>query len=115
MSPLMSAGWIGLFITMINLLPLGQLDGGHIIYALVGKRWHRIIANTFLGFLLVLGAVWTGWLVWAALIVFLIKVKHPPTLDDTIPIGRTRRKLGWLAIAIFVLTFMPLPFGKMAF
>ncbi len=84
MSPLTFAGWIGLFVTMINLLPLGQLDGGHIIYALVGRRWHRIIASTFLGMILLLGVVWTGWLVWAVLIVFLIKVKHPPTLDDTI-------------------------------
>jgi hypothetical protein len=109
MSPLLFAGWAGLFVTMANLLPMGQLDGGHILYALVGKKWQRIIAYAFLGVLLVLGLLWTGWLIWAALIVFLIKVKHPPTLDDTIPISKGRRMLGWLAVMIFVVTFMPLP------
>jgi Zn-dependent protease len=83
MSPLMFAGWIGLFVTMANLLPMGQLDGGHIMYALVGKRWQRIIA------------------------------KHPPTLDDTVSIGQGRRRLGWLSVVIFVVTFMPLPLGQM--
>ena len=112
MSPLMFAGWAGLFVTMVNLLPMGQLDGGHIMYALVGKRWQRIIAYAFLGVLLILGLLWSGWLIWAALIVFLIKVKHPPTLDDTVPIGQGRRRLGWLSVVIFVVTFMPLPLGQ---
>lgn len=109
MSPLLFAGWIGLFVTMMNLIPMGQLDGGHIIYALVGKKWHRVIAGSFLGILAVLGIVWTGWLVWAALIVIVLKVRHPATLDDSVPLDGNRRKIGWLAIAIFVLTFMPLP------
>ncbi len=115
LSPLIYAGWVGLFVTMMNLLPMGQLDGGHIVYALVGKRLHRIIANTSLGVLLALGLVWTGWLFWAAMVVFIVKVKHPPTLNDDIGLGPTRRRLGWLAILIFVLTFMPLPLKIISF
>ena len=115
MSPMIYAGWVGLFVTMMNLLPMGQLDGGHIIYALVGKRTHRIIAYTALGILLVLGFVWPGWLVWAALIVFIVKVKHPPTLDDHMNLDSRRRKIGWLAVGIFVITFMPLPIQTISF
>jgi membrane-associated protease RseP (regulator of RpoE activity) len=110
LSPLIYAGWVGLFVTMMNLLPMGQLDGGHIIYALVGRRAHRIVANTTLGILLVMGLVWTGWLFWAALVTFIVKVSHPPTLNDEIDLDPRRKKLGWLAIIILVLTFMPLPF-----
>jgi len=109
-SPLIYAGWVGLFVTMMNLMPLGQLDGGHIMYALVGKKRHRIIANTALIAMLGLGLLWTGWLFWAALVVFIVKIKHPPTLNDDIPLDPLRQKIGWLAIAIFVVTFMPLPF-----
>lgn len=114
MSPLLFAGWIGLFVTMINLLPLGQLDGGHIVYALAGRRRHRIIASTFLGVLLVMGLIWTGWLIWAALIFFFIKVKHPPTLDDTVPLGKRRRRIGWMAIIVFAVTFMPIPLREVS-
>lgn len=104
------AGWVGLFVTMMNLLPMGQLDGGHIVYALVGKRMHKYIANTVLIILLALGFVWTGWIFWAALVTFIIKVKHPPTMDDDSPLDKRRKIVGWIAIAIFLLTFVPMPF-----
>ncbi|MBU1320476.1 MAG: site-2 protease family protein [candidate division Zixibacteria bacterium] len=115
LSPLIYAGWVGLFVTMMNLLPMGQLDGGHIIYALVGRKRHRLIANTALVAMLGLAFIWTGWLFWAALVVFIVKVKHPPTLDDEIEIDPVRRRLGWIAILIFVVTFMPLPLSVVSF
>jgi hypothetical protein len=67
------------------------------------------------GVLVVLGILWQGWLVWAALVVFLFKVKHPPTLNDDAPIGPGRRRLGWLAILIFAMTFMPFPLREVSF
>ncbi len=114
-NPLIHAGWVGMFVTMMNLLPLGQLDGGHITYALVGKRHHKYIANGFLILLLGLAFIWMGWLFWAALVTFVIKVKHPPTLDDSAPLDRRRLILGWTAVMIFVLTFVPIPLRVIPF
>jgi len=110
LNPFIYAGWVGLFVTMMNLLPMGQLDGGHIIYALVGKKIHKYIANIVLVILLALGFVWTGWIFWAALVTFIIKVKHPPTMNDVTPLDRRRKIIGWIAVGIFILTFVPMPF-----
>ncbi len=171
--PVLFAGWLGLFFTALNLLPVGQLDGGHVLYALVGATWHRRLAQTFVFLLLVsggmgfvqevrpalydMGPLWgrtswlilaaiyygylsriyretyryrivalvgltaavgaaaaigpavmaygyTGWLVWTLLIVFLIRVEHPPVVyaQELTP---TRRVLGYLAIVILILCF----------
>jgi membrane-associated protease RseP (regulator of RpoE activity) len=171
--PVLFAGWLGLFFTALNLLPVGQLDGGHVVYALFGDTWHRWFAQAFVLLLLLLGgigfidqarpalyemgALWghlswlilatiyygylyrifggdargmvwglfglmigvgiatalgpsvmqygyTGWLVWTLLIVFLIRVEHPPVVQEQ-ELTPTRRVLGYLAIAIFVLCF----------
>jgi membrane-associated protease RseP (regulator of RpoE activity) len=171
--PVLFAGWLGLFFTALNLLPVGQLDGGHVLYALFGHTWHRRFAQAFvflllwsggigfmdevrpaladmgagwgalswpilallfyaylyrplgrrhkqiaagaLGLLLgVVGAVaigpaltqfgYTGWLVWTLLIIFLIRVEHPPVVQRN-QLTPTRRVLGYLAIVIFLLCF----------
>jgi membrane-associated protease RseP (regulator of RpoE activity) len=109
MSPLVYAGWVGFFVTMMNLLPIGQLDGGHIVYALAGKRAHKYVAYATLAALAALGFLWSGWFVWAAVSVFVVKIKHPPTIDDVTPIDPVRKRIGWTAIAIFALTFVPVP------
>ena len=106
--PIALAGWFGLFVTFLNLLPVGQLDGGHVAYALFG-RWHRLISRLVLAVIFVLGfRGWQGWFVWVALLLF-IGVDHPPTRDTQTPLDGRRRVAAWLTIGAFVLTFMPAP------
>jgi membrane-associated protease RseP (regulator of RpoE activity) len=108
--PIALAGWFGLFVTFLNLLPVGQLDGGHVAYALFG-RWHRWIARLFLGVIAVLGFLgWEGWFVWVILLL-VIGVDHPPTQDVDTPLDGPRRVAGWLTVGAFVLTFMSNPIG----
>ena len=108
--PLAFAGWLGIFVTALNLIPLGQLDGGHILYA-VGGTTQRRLGAAFIVILLLLGLVWWGWWLWAgmALILGRGRVAHPPVLVEEIPLGVGRRILGWAALALFVLTFSPAP------
>jgi membrane-associated protease RseP (regulator of RpoE activity) len=103
------AGWVGLLVTMLNLLPVGQLDGGHIGYALFGRAQQVIAKIVWVG-LVVLGFFWPGWFVWAVLMLVL-KTKHPPTLNDTIPLTRTHLALGIFSYIIFVICFIPVPFS----
>jgi membrane-associated protease RseP (regulator of RpoE activity) len=109
--PFALAGWIGLFITVLNLFPLSQLDGGHILYALAG-RWQRFVALGVLAAFLVLGQWWMGWWIWAGLILVLGRgsVAHPPVFDPAYPLTPARRAVGWACLAILVLTFVPVPF-----
>jgi membrane-associated protease RseP (regulator of RpoE activity) len=110
--PMAFAGWIGLLVTMLNLLPVGQLDGGHVAYALLGRFWHRVGAYLVLPVLFILGVTaWQGWLIWCVLLLFLIGTKHPPTIDDHVPLDGRRKVIGWCALALFVLTFTPVPFA----
>jgi membrane-associated protease RseP (regulator of RpoE activity) len=113
--PIAFAGWIGLFVTTLNLLPVGQLDGGHVVYALFGRR-HRAISRLFVISCVMMVAVpwilgwsfWTGWLLWAVLLVFL-GLGHPAALDTETPLDRRRRVAAWLTIGLFVITFSPVP------
>ncbi|MEW6003043.1 MAG: site-2 protease family protein, partial [Nitrospirota bacterium] len=107
--PVAFAGWIGLFVTSLNLIPVGQLDGGHIAYALLGER-HIHLSNTLVPILILLGLLlWEGWLIWAVLLLIL-GLRHPPVLRWDIPLDPRRRFIGWLAFVIFVITFIPVPF-----
>ena len=108
MSSVAFAGWIGFFVTAMNMLPIGQLDGGHISYALFGRR-HTRIAYAFFALLLGLGYFWPGWFVWALMILLLIRVKHPPIIDEEIPLDPRRKLIGVVTLLILLLTFMPLP------
>jgi membrane-associated protease RseP (regulator of RpoE activity) len=108
--PVAFAAWFGLFVTSLNLLPIGQLDGGHVAYALWGTR-QRTLAFAVLPLLIVLGFVgWPGWFVWAFM-AGIWGLGHPPVVDQHVPLGRGRMLVGWIALAVFVLTFAPVPFS----
>jgi membrane-associated protease RseP (regulator of RpoE activity) len=108
LSPTAFAGWAGILVTMLNLLPIGQLDGGHIIYALLGKAQRKIAFVATLALIPLGYFLWNGWFVWVGL-VLLIKIGHPPTINDQIPLDTKRKVIGWLAMFIFVLSFTPVP------
>lgn len=180
--PVLFAGWLGLFFTALNLLPVGQLDGGHVLYALFGARWHRRLARLFVWILLLSGSIgfmegirpallafspdwgaylawgglagilylynrsifrrtpalqalslggllvgtvmaqwewaglhtigYSGWLLWTLLILWLIRVEHPPVRQHE-PLSRGRRWLGYLCIAIFISSFSLQPLSIM--
>jgi membrane-associated protease RseP (regulator of RpoE activity) len=108
--PVGCAAWVGLFATALNLLPVGQLDGGHILYALIGDK-HRNISRGFLLVLLPLGIFcWIGWMVWAAILLFL-GLRHPMLIEPAESLGRGRKILALVAALILVLTFVPTPFA----
>lgn len=120
--PYLCVGWFGLLITSLNMMPVGQLDGGHISYAMFGEK-HKYIAYLtfvlllvfgFLGILPLLGVNINigsvNWLVWALLIFFVIKIRHPETvtgLDE--PLGTGRMLTGWFTFFIFIVSFCPVP------
>lgn len=108
--PVAFAGWLGLFVTALNLLPFGQLDGGHVVYALA-PEWQAAAGRLFLVALLPLGLLWWGWWLWggAALLLSRRRVAHPPVLQEAVGLGRGRRFLAWVAIVIFFLSFAPVP------
>ncbi len=106
--PIAFAGWAGFFVTALNLLPIGQLDGGHISYALFGSLQKRISQVVFV-VLIPLGFLWPGWLMLITLIIILIKIPHPPVVYEEVPLDRSRIVLGWITILVFLLTFIPLP------
>jgi hypothetical protein len=105
--PIAWAGWAGLLITSLNLLPVGQLDGGHIVYSLFGKqlKWIRpmIVLILFL-----LGFLWSGWWIWALMILFLMRRSAEP-LDDITELDPGRKALARFGLIIFFLIFMPVP------
>lgn len=134
--PLAFAGWIGLLVTALNLIPSGQLDGGHIVYSVFSKKWHTIISKLSIAILIILGfgteaifflaneyagfdisatslAIlnfrgWQGWLIWALILTFL-GTKHPPTFYDEVDIGRKRKLIAIGALIIFLICFIPVP------
>jgi len=106
--PIALAGWVGLFVTAINLFPIGQLDGGHILHALLGKK-SQVWAKLFLVFLLFLMYFWPNWGIWALLLLFFTRFKSAPLEDEEVLPQRIHKKAGYAAIAIFVLTFIPVP------
>jgi len=106
--PLAYAGWVGLLVTAMNLLPVGQLDGGHIIYALFHKRSKYVslvVYGMMVYVLLFHSAMWFVWLILLA-----IFRRHPPTLNDSLSLGNKRKNLGIFTLLMFVITFTPAPF-----
>jgi membrane-associated protease RseP (regulator of RpoE activity) len=108
--PVGVAAWFGFFVTVLNLIPAGQLDGGHLVYALFG-RWHGLISKLAVGGLLLLGLVAGSptWLVWPALVVALMGFQHGPLMDDITPLDGKRRALGIFALALLVVLLPPVP------
>lgn len=106
------AGWAGILVTAMNLIPIGQLDGGHIVSALFG-RYARILNPIFIVLLLGLGFLWNGWWIWA---IFLLSVggRFADVPDEITPLDTRRRWLGILALLIFLLVFSPVPFVPIA-
>lgn len=109
MHPLAFAGWVGLFVTAINLLPAGQLDGGHVARALLGDKQHYLSWSAVLA-LFVMGTFYFGWVIFGFLILML-GVRHPPPLNDLTRLDPVRKLVGVAAVAILVLTFIPQPFS----
>jgi membrane-associated protease RseP (regulator of RpoE activity) len=121
--PFLCVGWFGLFITSMNMIPIGQLDGGHISYTMFGGRRHYNIAVIAFLLLFTSGIVgfidaymelnieigWLGWLFWSLILYFLIKLKHPPVPDDS-ELDRGRMILGFASFFIFIISFSPVPF-----
>jgi membrane-associated protease RseP (regulator of RpoE activity) len=101
------AAWFGILVTLLNLLPFAQLDGGHITYALFGA-WHRRLAWPLVGVLAALGFLWPGWWLWVV-IAIILRPQHPRIWDEARPLDPKRRLVAWIAIAIFVLCFMAIP------
>lgn len=120
--PYLCAGWFGLLVTSMNMIPVGQLDGGHIAYTMLGDEKHIKISSistlilAVLGFMGVLDALlelnlgfgWSGWLFWAVILYFIVKLKHPP-VPDVLPLDNKRMFLGYLSFFIFVISFSPAP------
>ena len=107
--PIGFAAWFGLFITSLNLLPIGQLDGGHVAYALLGDR-QRSVAVALVPILMVFGWLgWKGWFLWVGL-AGMMGLAHPPVQNPHRELGGIRVLVGWIALAIFVLTFSWEPF-----
>jgi membrane-associated protease RseP (regulator of RpoE activity) len=109
--PIGFAGWVGLFVTSLNLLPIGQLDGGHIVYGLFGRRSRTIylIAIAVMAFITVFYN--PGWLLLLILII-LFGFRHPPPLDDQTPLDWKRKLLGGFVFLTFFLSFTPAPFPE---
>ncbi len=128
--PVAFSGWIGLFVTSMNLLPIGQLDGGHIAYALFGRRHHRRLSYLLTIILALAGVVrlylysdlfsgeifdllrrhlWEGWAIWAVLL-FMLGLEHPPVIYWEEPLRPSRAFIGYIALFIFIITFTPVPF-----
>jgi membrane-associated protease RseP (regulator of RpoE activity) len=105
--PLGMAAWFGLFVTALNMMPIGQLDGGHVVYSLVRQKAHLVsrIASWVCVALIYFGP---SWIVWAILVRVLGR-RHPPTWDDASPLGRARVAIGIFGFVVFAVCFTPTP------
>jgi membrane-associated protease RseP (regulator of RpoE activity) len=106
--PVAFAGWVGLLVTALNLFPMGQLDGGHVSYAILGSK-SRNLARIFMAFFFVLGIFfWVGWFLWAILILFM-GMRHPAIEDEAEPLSQGRKIIAYVIVLIFILSFIPDP------
>jgi membrane-associated protease RseP (regulator of RpoE activity) len=109
--PVAFAGWVGIFITALNLIPIGQLDGGHVLYALLLRRAHGVAQAVLLAAMLAV-VVWGYW-GWTLMILLLMLMGpiHPPTANDDVPLGTGRTILGWASLLFVPIGFTPVPFS----
>lgn len=108
LNPVGRAAWVGIFATALNLVPGGQLDGGHIVYSIAPEKHTRISLAVIVA-LVPLALLWSGWLVWAVLLL-VTGFRHPPLLDRWQPLDESRRAWAFVGLLIFVLCFTPMPF-----
>lgn len=110
LNPMLFAGWVGLLITALNLMPIGQLDGGHILYGLLRTGAHKIAKLLLLA--AAFAVFWFGLWHWTLMLVLLMIMGpiHPPTANDDVPLGTGRTVLGWLTLAFIFIGFTPTPF-----
>jgi membrane-associated protease RseP (regulator of RpoE activity) len=108
--PVGCAAWVGLFATTLNLLPAGQLDGGHILYAVLGDKHRTVSRGLFLALVPMGVFCWAGWMVWAV-ILLVLGLRHPVVMLPSEPLDTGRKLLALVAVLIFVLTFVPTPFS----
>ena len=108
------AGWVGLFVTALNLLPIGQLDGGHVIYAVFAAKSCYVAAMAFAGLALVTIFMSPAYILFVVLL-WIFRIKHPPTMNDSIPLTRPRRVVGVVLLLVFILCFTPVPIVKFPF
>jgi membrane-associated protease RseP (regulator of RpoE activity) len=120
--PFLITGWFGLFVTSMNLIPVGQLDGGHLSYTMFGDR-HRIVSRIAFGIIFIMGTAgflpligiesdfgWSGWIFWTLILLFFVKLYHPPVEDES-ELDPTRRLIGWITFGILIVSFSPSPFN----
>ncbi len=105
--PVAFAGWAGLLVTGLNLIPAGQLDGGHVVYALLGQR-SRLLTRLIIFALILLGLIWSGWIFWAIL-VYVFGQRHAEPLDDLTRLDAPCQALAILLVIVFILVFTPIP------
>jgi len=114
-NPIWFACWVGMLATALNLLPVGQLDGGHVVYALFGRRGHRAVAlivtilQAVIAYFAYINSNWSGGFIYAILLIVMFAMKHPKVVDEDEPLGFWRGVLGFIALLVFILCFMPIP------
>lgn len=114
-NPIWFACWVGLLATALNLLPVGQLDGGHVVYALFGRQGHRAVAlvatlaQAVVAYFAYMESNWSGGFVYAILLVVMFVMRHPQVVDEDEPLGIWRKILAFIALLVFILSFMPIP------
>lgn len=107
--PVAIAGWVGILVTFLNLIPAAQLDGGHIARAFMGEKAHRYFTFAIALGLLLMSYLWSGWLIWGLLVLFIGSAGNPGALDEVSPVSTGRKLLAILAVLIFVLCATPVP------
>lgn len=106
--PIAVAGWVGMFVTSLNLLPMGQLDGGHIIRGLLPRHFRKVYRITAVALLLT-GLFWPGWILWAVLVFLMTRLEHPGPLNDVSELGLRGKFYGIAGIVVLLLCFTPVP------
>jgi len=114
-NPVWFATWVGLLMTSLNLLPVGQLDGGHVVYSVFGRRGHRLIARSIYAIVVGLAVYslwhhgWLGWVVYAVILTLVLRIGHPPVIDEREQLGTARKLVAAIGLIVFLLCFMPAP------
>src|SRR5581483_5638609 len=114
--PVAFAAWFGLLATALNLFPIGQLDGGHISYAVLGPRSTYVTVASIAIAIALAAKFSSSWIVWTGLMVVMLIMfgpRHPRVFDEEVPLSRSRKILALIALLIFVLCFTPAPISEL--